>query len=147
MGKRRLKERKLKRTQSHRKALLVNLATALLRSGRIHTTEPKAKELRRFVDGIISDAKKGGLSSIRKVNALIRDGAILKKIFGEIVEAVKERQSGFTRIIKTGHRQGDGARMVIIELVDSIKEKAEKAEKTEKAEKESVKQKEKAKRK
>jgi len=144
MGKRRLTERKLKRTKSHRKALLVNLARALFKAGRINTTEQKAKELRRIVDEIISDAKKGGLSNIRKVKAIIRDNEILEKIFKEVVAAVKDRNSGFTRIIKTGYRQGDGARMVIIELVDREAEKErhkDKEKEREKDKKEKVKRK------
>ncbi len=109
--------RKLGRTTAHRFALLNNLAVALFRNEQIKTTESRAKELRRYVDEIISTAKKGGLSSIRKVKKRINDGEILKKIFDSIVPALGDRKSGYTGIIKTGYRAGDRAKMVIIKLI------------------------------
>lgn len=109
--------KKLGRTTSHRFALLNNLAAALFRNEQIKTTEPKAKELRRYVDEIISTAKRGGLLNIRKINKKIKDRGIIKKIFDSIVPSFGDRQSGFTGIIKTGYRAGDRAKMVIIKLM------------------------------
>jgi len=109
--------RKLGRTSPHRMALLNNLAVSLFRNERIVTTEQKAKELRRCVDGIITSAKKGGLPNIRRVNKKIRDKKVLKKIFDTIIPSVSGRQSGYTSIIKTGYRNGDRAKMVIIKLI------------------------------
>lgn len=109
--------KKLGRTTAHRFALLNSLATALFRNEQIKTTESKAKELKRYVDEIISTAKRGGLSNIRKIKKKIKDGEIIKKIFDSIVPSFGDRQSGFTGIIKTGYRAGDRAKMVIIKLL------------------------------
>ncbi len=111
--------RRLSRSSSHRMALLNNLVTSLFRNDRIVTTEQKAKELRRYVDGIITSAKKGGLSNIRSINKKIKDKEVFKKLFDIIVPSLSGRHSGYTGIIKTGYRKGDRAKMVIIRLIFS----------------------------
>ncbi|HRP01216.1 MAG TPA: 50S ribosomal protein L17 [Candidatus Kapabacteria bacterium] len=125
--------RKLKRTHSHRKALLNNLATQLFEHKKVHTTEAKAKELRSFAEKLISKAKhalireKQGelptgqtidIHNRRQVGRVIRNKAVLQELFDSIAPAVESRNGGFTRVIKTGVRRGDNARTAIIELVD-----------------------------
>lgn len=109
--------KKLGRTTSHRQALLANLAVALFRYGKIQTTEPKSKELRRTAEKLISLAKKNNLHTRRQAARIIRDHAVLKKLFEEIAPKYSDRNGGYTRIIKLGPRLGDAALMSIIELV------------------------------
>jgi len=108
--------RKLGRTTGERKALLANLATELFKHEEIVTTEAKAKELRRFAERVISSAKKGGLNSFREVKREIRDKEVIKKIFETLVPRFKEREGGYTKIIKLGYRQGDRARVDLVKL-------------------------------
>ena len=110
--------RKLNRTTSHRKALLMNLSNSLIKHGQITTTLTKAKELRPFVEKIITLGKKGDLVSRRKAISILQDQKNTKKIFDVISERYKERSGGYTRIIKIGNRFGDNAPTAIIELVD-----------------------------
>ena len=110
--------RKLNRTTSHRKALLMNLSNSLIKHEQITTTLTKAKELRPFVEKIITLGKKGDLVSRRKAIAILQDQKNTKKIFDVISERYKERSGGYTRIIKVGNRFGDNAPTAIIELVD-----------------------------
>ena len=110
--------RKLNRTTSHRKALLMNLSNSLIKHEQITTTLPKAKELRPFVEKIITLGKKGDLVSRRKAISILQDQKNTKKIFDVISERYKERSGGYTRIIKVGNRFGDNAPTAIIELVD-----------------------------
>ena len=120
--------RKLGRTSDQRKAMLRNLATALIVSERIETTEARAKEVRSVVEKLITLGKKGDLASRRNAAKTLRNVEILnedettqtalQKLFGEIAERYAERQGGYTRILKVGPRRGDGAESVIIELVD-----------------------------
>ena len=120
--------RKLGRTSDQRKAMLRDLATSLIVSERIETTEARAKEVRSVVEKLITLGKKGDLASrrnaaktLRNVEILNEDETIqtaLQKLFGEIAERYTERQGGYTRILKVGPRRGDGAESVIIELVD-----------------------------
>ena len=110
--------RKLNRTTSHRKALLMNLSNSLIKHEQITTTLSKAKELRPFVEKIISLGKKGDLVSRRKAISILQDQKNTKKIFDVISERYKERSGGYTRIIKVGNRFGDNAPTAIIELVD-----------------------------
>ncbi|MFL2510493.1 MAG: 50S ribosomal protein L17 [Alphaproteobacteria bacterium] len=110
--------RKLNRTTSHRKALLMNLSNSLIKHEQITTTLSKAKELRPFVEKIISLGKKGDLVSRRKAISILQDQKNTKKIFDVISERYKERAGGYTRIIKVGNRFGDNAPTAIIELVD-----------------------------
>jgi len=110
--------RKLNRTTSHRKALLMNLSNSLIKHEQITTTLSKAKELRPFVEKIITLGKKGDLVSRRKAISILQDQKNTKKIFDVISERYKERSGGYTRIIKLGNRFGDNAPTAIIELVD-----------------------------
>lgn len=128
------KVKKLKRTRSHRKALLCHLATALITHKRIITTEAKAKALRPFVERLITRAKKAvlreqsgqlpagwtvDLHARRFLARFIRDKKALQELFGAIAPKVLERPGGYTRIIKLSlYRRGDAARMALIELVD-----------------------------
>lgn len=107
---------KLGRTQSHRDAMLANMATSLFLHEKITTTAPKAKALRPLVDRLITQAKQGTLHSKRQVARTIRDKAALKKLFNEIVPKFDERNSGFSRVMRAGFRQGDGAELAVIEL-------------------------------
>ena len=110
--------RKLNRNSSHRKALLMNLSNSLIKHEQITTTLSKAKELRPFVEKIITLGKKGDLVSRRKAISILQDQKNTKKIFDVISERYKERSGGYTRIIKIGNRFGDNAPTAIIELVD-----------------------------
>ncbi|WP_188207983.1 50S ribosomal protein L17 [Alkalibacillus aidingensis] len=116
---------KLGRTTDQRKALLRNLATDLIVHERIETTEAKAKELRPVVEKMITLGKRGDLharrqaaSYLRKVEADEEGNNALQKLFSDIAPRFEERQGGYTRILKLGERKGDGAKTVIIELVD-----------------------------
>lgn len=115
--------RKLNRTSSHRKALFANLATSLIEHEQIKTTLPKAKDLRRVVEPLITYAKKGDLASRRQAARIIKDPAVVKKLFDEIGPRFKDRQGGYTRVMKFGFRQGDAAPMAIIALTDLAEEK------------------------
>ena len=110
--------RKLNRTSSHRKALLMNLSNALIKHEQITTTLPKAKELRPFVEKIITLGKNGDLESRRKAIAILQDQNNIKKIFDIFADRYKERSGGYTRIVKLGNRFGDNAPTAVIELVD-----------------------------
>lgn len=114
--------RKLNRTSSHRKALMMNLSNALIKHEQITTTLPKAKELRPFVEKVITLGKKGDLESRRKTVSILQDIKNTKKIFDIFAERYKERSGGYTRIIKIGNRFGDNAPTAIIELVDRNEE-------------------------
>lgn len=117
-----------------------NLVTSLLELERLETTVEKAKDLRRIAEKMITQGKKGGLANLRRALRTIKKKEVAQKLFGPLTERYRNRPGGYTRIIKTGRRLGDGARMAIIELVDSaplaprkVKEKIE-AHKPEKAE-------------
>ncbi|MGH6734798.1 MAG: 50S ribosomal protein L17 [Methyloceanibacter sp.] len=110
--------RKLNRTPSHRSALLASLATALIKHEQIATTLPKAKELRRVTDRLITLAKKGDLHARRLAFARIRDEAMVAKLFETLGPRYAERPGGYTRVLKAGFRYGDSAPMAVIELVD-----------------------------
>ena len=114
----RLSGRKLNRTSSHRKALFSNMAVALLTHEQITTTLPKAKELRRVADRIITLGKRGNLHARRQVFAILRSEDLVKKLFGTLADRYKERNGGYTRVLKAGFRRGDNAPMAVIELVD-----------------------------
>lgn len=109
--------RKLGRNTGQRGALLRSSTTALLKHGRIETTEPKAKELSGIVEKMISLGKKGDLHSRRQAAAYLLDESVVKNLFENISPKYAERQGGYTRMIKTGNRRGDAAPMVILELV------------------------------
>ena len=110
--------RKLNRTSTHRKAMFVNMTVSLLTHEQIKTTLPKAKELRRYADRMISLAKKGGLHDRRRAFSFLRDDAIVAKLFSTLAERYKDRPGGYTRVLKAGYRYGDNAPMAVIELVD-----------------------------
>jgi large subunit ribosomal protein L17 len=114
----RLHGRKLNRTWSHRKAMLANMAAALIKHEQITTTLPKAKELRPIVEKLITLGKKGGLSNRRLAASRLRDETQLKKLFSTLAERYADRKGGYTRILKAGFRHGDMAAMAVIELVD-----------------------------
>ena len=110
--------RKLQRSAGHRNSLLRNLAASLIKHEQILTTTPKAKELRPYVEKLITLAKKGGLSNRRLANARLQDDAQLTKLFDVLAERYKDRNGGYTRVIKAGIRASDAAPIAIIELVD-----------------------------
>jgi len=114
--------RKLGRTSSHRKALFKNMSVSLLDQEIIKTTLPKAKELRRFVEPLITLAKEDTVAKRRLAFARLRDRKIVTKLFDDIGQRAKTRQGGYLRILKYGFRKGDSAPMAIVELVDRIKE-------------------------
>lgn len=114
----RVKGRKLKRTASHRAALLSNLAASLLKFKRIKTTLAKAKETRGYVESLITKARKNDLHSKRQIMSVIHDRDTVKELFAEIIPKIGDRPGGYTRVIKLGNRMGDAASMAIIELVD-----------------------------
>ena len=123
--------RKLGRKSAQRNALLRDLTTDVIVYGRIETTETRAKEVRKFVDQMITLGKKGDLASRRRAAAFLRNEIasatvegdqvgverVLTRLFGEYAERYADRQGGYTRVLKTGPRRGDGAPMAIIELV------------------------------
>lgn len=110
--------RKLNRTSSHRKALFRNMAAALIKHEQIKTTLPKARELRPYVEKLITLAKHGGLSNRRLAHARLLDDAQLVKLFDALAARYADRAGGYTRVIKAGIRAGDASPMAIIELVD-----------------------------
>ena len=110
--------RKLQRKSGHRAALLRNLAASLVKHEQILTTTPKAKELRPYVEKLITLAKKGGLSNRRLANSRLMDDAQLVKLFDVLAERYKDRNGGYTRVIKAGFRASDAAPIAIIDLVD-----------------------------
>ena len=114
--------RKLNRTSSHRKSLLMNLSNALIKHEQITTTLPKAKELRPFVEKIVTLGKKGDLGSRRKAIAILQDERMTTKIFDTFADRYKERKGGYTRIVKIGNRYGDNAPTAVIEFVDRDEE-------------------------
>ncbi len=110
--------RKLNRTSSHRIAMLRNMAASLIKHEQITTGVAKAKELRPYVEKLITLAKKGGLSNRRLAHSRLMDDAQLVKLFEVLAERYKDRNGGYTRIIKAGYRASDASAMAIIELVD-----------------------------
>ena len=109
--------RKLGRSSAHRKAMLRNLVTDLLREGRITTTDTRAKEARRQAEKMITLAKRGDLHARRQVRAYVYDESVVTKLFDEIAPKYEDRQGGYTRILKLGPRKGDNAELVFLELV------------------------------
>jgi large subunit ribosomal protein L17 len=113
----RAKGRQLSRTSSHRRALLNNMATSQFEHGRVITTEAKAKELRPFAEKLITLARRGDLHARRLVERRIKDRETLSRLFSEIGPRFAARPGGYTRILKLGHREGDGADIARIELL------------------------------
>jgi large subunit ribosomal protein L17 len=118
--KHKIKGRKLNRNSAHRKALMRNLSIALLGNERIRTTLPKAKELRPFVEKLLTIAKKDNLANRRLAISILGNKLAVEKLFKEIAPRISSRNGGYTRIMKHGFRVGDKAPMAIMELVDRI---------------------------
>ncbi|MAV47291.1 MAG: 50S ribosomal protein L17 [Alphaproteobacteria bacterium TMED89] len=115
----RMSGRKLNRTSTHRKAMFANMAVALLKHEQIKTTLPKAKDLRRYVDRLITLGKKGTLAARRQaLSQLHNDNTIVQKLFDDLASRYENRDGGYTRVLKGGFRYGDMAPMAFIELVD-----------------------------
>ena len=112
------KRRKLNRTASHRKAMFMNMANALVKHEQIVTTLPKAKELKAVIDKVITLGKKGTLSHRRQAFAQLRDEAMVAKLFGTLAPRYADRSGGYCRVLKMGYRKGDMAPIAVIELVD-----------------------------
>ena len=116
--------RKLNRTTSHRRALFRNLVTALIEHERIRTTDPKAKEVRRIADRMITLGKKGDLHSRRRAAAFVFKRSIVRKLFDEVAPRFSSRPGGYTRVIKVGPRAGDAAPESIVELTERAQTEA-----------------------
>lgn len=116
------KGRKLNRSGSHRKAMFMNMAQALIKHEQIITTLAKAKELRPVADKLITLGKKGGLANRRLALSRLGDAKMVDKLFSELAERYRERPGGYTRIMRAGFRKGDSAPMAVIELVDRNEE-------------------------
>jgi len=113
-----ISQRKLSRKSGHRKALFRNMSAALIKHEQIVTTLPKAKELRPYIEKLITLAKRGGLSNRRLAQSRLLDETQLKKLFDVLAERYDDREGGYTRIIKAGFRGSDSAQLAIIEFVD-----------------------------
>ncbi len=122
--------RKMGRTSPHRQATLANMAVSLIVHEQIKTTVSKAKELRPYVEQLITLGKKGGLANRRRALSMLQDTTVAQKLFGPIAERYKARNGGYTRVLRAGMRHGDAASLAVIELVDrdpAAKGKADKA--------------------
>lgn len=113
-----LAHRKLNRTASHRRAMFANMAASLIEHEQIVTTLPKAKEMKPFMDKLITLAKRGDLHARRQAISKIRNKDAVQKLFAVMGERYAERSGGYTRVLKAGFRHGDNAPMAVIELVD-----------------------------
>ncbi|MFL2782964.1 MAG: 50S ribosomal protein L17 [Rhodospirillales bacterium] len=118
----RMSGRKLNRTSSHRKAMFANMTVALLRHEQITTTKPKAKDLRSFVDKMITLGKRGDLHSRRQALSFLKDKELVNKLFGVLADRYKDRHGGYSRVLSSGFRYGDAAPMAIIELIERDEE-------------------------
>jgi large subunit ribosomal protein L17 len=116
--------RKLNRTSAHRKALFRNLVLALVKHERIKTTDAKAKELRRYADRMVTLGKRGDLAARRLAFAFMQSRDAVKRLFDEIAPRFKERNGGYTRVIKFGFRRGDAAQLSIVEFSDNSNQPA-----------------------
>jgi len=129
-----VRKKRFDRTTSHRTAMFRNMVTSLIQEERITTTLPKAKELRRFAEKMVTLAKNGSLHARRQAAAFVRSNEAVRKLFAELANRFKERKGGYTRILKLGNRHGDGAPMAIIEYLGyqakpkKVKAKEEKSE-------------------
>ncbi len=113
-----IKQRKLNRTTSHRKALFSNMANALIKHEQIVTTLPKAKDLRPFIEKLITLGKKGGYANQQRAFAILRDEKMVRKLFEVLAPRYESRPGGYSRVLKAGFRYGDAAPVAVIELVD-----------------------------
>jgi large subunit ribosomal protein L17 len=119
-------ERKLGMKTAHRRAVLTNLASALILHDRIETTLPRAKELRSIADRIVTLGKKGTVHAMRRARTILRNRQAVQKVFGELARRFADRHGGYTRILKLGYRHGDSAPMAMIEYLASPYKIAEK---------------------
>jgi len=126
---------KLGRTSSHRRAMLRNMVTSLLKSERIETTVPKAREAARLADRMVTLAKKGTLHARRQALTFVMDREVVTKLFSDLAPRYADRNGGYTRVIRTSFRRGDGAELALVEMIGRIapppkaaKKKKEKAE-------------------
>ena len=110
--------RRLNRSVSHRKAMFANMAASLIKHEQIKTTLPKAKDLRRVIDRLVTLGKRGDLHARRQALSVLRDSDITAKLFGDLAERYKGRNGGYCRVLKAGFRYGDMAPMAVIELID-----------------------------
>jgi large subunit ribosomal protein L17 len=110
--------RKLNRTSSHRKAMFANMVASLLTHEQITTTLPKAKELKRVTDRIITLGKRANLHSRRRASAILGDAVAVAKLFDTLAARYKDRSGGYTRVLRAGFRYGDSAPMAVVELID-----------------------------
>lgn len=124
-----VKGRKLRRTTAHRKALLRNLVTSFIEKERIQTTLAKAKETRPLAEKMITLAKKNTLHARRQALAVLTKESAVTKLFADLAPRFSERPGGYTRIVKTGLRMGDGSQMALLELIGSEFKKKEKKKK------------------
>ena len=115
--------RKLGRTSSHKEAMFRNMVTSVIKHERIRTTDTKAKEIRKIAEKMITLGKRGDLHARRQALAFVRDKEMVKKLFGELSERYRERNGGYTRIIKAGYRVGDNAPISILEFISDEKKK------------------------
>jgi len=113
-----IRQRKLGRKSGHRTAMFRNMSAALIKHEQIMTTAPKAKELRPYIEKLITLAKRGGLSNRRLAMSRLGDETQLKKLFDVLAERYADRDGGYTRVIKAGYRGSDAAQMAVIEFVD-----------------------------
>ena len=120
--------KRLGRTTSHRLAMVRNMVTALLDHERIVTTTPKAKEVRRIADKMITLGKRGDLHARRRALGMVRDKRVVAKLFSKLRDEYMDRNGGYTRIIRTGNRPGDAAPMAILELINYKEEDDENIE-------------------
>jgi len=114
----RMAGRKLGRPTAHRSSMFANLTASLLRHEQIRTTKPKAKDLRKFAEKMITLGKRGTLHARRQAHAFLRDDEVVAKLFETLAPRYKERRGGYTRVLGAGFRHGDAAEMAVIELVD-----------------------------
>lgn len=127
--------KKLGRTSSHRKAMLRNMVTSLLKHEKIVTTDAKAKELRRIAEKMITLGKRGTLHSVRRALTVVRDKTTTKKLFDDLAKRYENRQGGYTRIVKLGYREGDNSPVSMIQLIPVEDPKDQKKKKSASAQK------------
>jgi len=121
---------KLGRTSSHKEAMLRNMVTSVIKHERIRTTDMKAKELRKIAEKMITLGKRGTLHARRQALAVVREETLVGKLFGELAERYRNREGGYTRIVKAGYRYGDNAPVSILEFIPDEKKKEKAKPKT-----------------
>jgi large subunit ribosomal protein L17 len=123
---------KIGRTGSHRRAMMANLVSSLIKEGRVKTTLTKGKQLRRFADRMVTLGKKGTLAARRQAAAMLNQADAVQALFEDVAKTMAERQGGYTRVLKLGKRRGDAAEMCLVELVtEPVESKKKPAKKSE----------------